>query len=155
MPTRFAPPGGERSADTMCSGQGWRSAAAPLCASAATLASTRPTVQDFSTQPDTESLFRAWARARCARRCLPSGPMVDSVLVRLGLDRWGWYLNQHHLVTDASSTVVLFREVADEYAVQISRGVARDESLRRTTQRSSRWRLPGCQCAHIGLGALA
>jgi amino acid adenylation domain-containing protein len=82
-------------------------------------------VQDFSAQPDTESLFRAWARARCARRLPANGPMVDSVLVRLAPDRWGWYLNQHHLVADASSTVVLFREVADEYAVQTSGGVAR------------------------------
>ena len=83
-------------------------------------------VQDFSRQPGTESLFLAWAHARCARALPVSGPLVDSVLVRLGPDRWGWYLNQHHLVTDAASTVALFREVADEYVVQISGGIARN-----------------------------
>ncbi len=37
------------------------------------------------------------------------------MLVRLGEGRTGWYLNQHHLVTDAWSTLLLYREVGAEY----------------------------------------
>lgn len=73
-------------------------------------------LEDFSGRPDPEGRFRAWARERCARVLPLGGALVDSVLVRLQADRFGWYLNQHHLVTDASSTVTLFRGVAAEYA---------------------------------------
>jgi amino acid adenylation domain-containing protein len=82
-------------------------------------------VDDFSAHADPETRFRVWARERCARVLPTNGPLVDSVLVRLRADLWGWYLNQHHLVTDAASTVALFREVADVYASAASSGVAR------------------------------
>ena len=65
-------------------------------------------------QPDEE--FRAWARDRCTHALALDGALVDSVLVKLADRRYGWYLNQHHAVTDASSTVLLFRQVAAEYA---------------------------------------
>ena len=81
-------------------------------------------VEDLSSHSDPETQFRAWARERCARVLPMGGPLVDSVLVRLRPDRWGWYLNQHHLVTDASATVALFRTVADAYGLQLSRGSA-------------------------------
>jgi amino acid adenylation domain-containing protein len=71
---------------------------------------------DFSERASPEDAFRAWARDRCARVLPLDGLLVDSVLVRLAEHRCGWYLNQHHLVTDATSTVLLFRKVAAEYA---------------------------------------
>lgn len=82
-------------------------------------------VEDFSGYPDAEIAFRVWARERCGRVLPTGGPLVDSVLIRLQPDRWGWYLNQHHLVTDAASTVALFREVADAYGAQLRGGAAR------------------------------
>jgi amino acid adenylation domain-containing protein len=73
------------------------------------------TVLDFEPRPDPEGEFRWWCQDRCARPLPLGGDLVDSVLVRLGKGRTGWYLNQHHLVTDAWSTLLLYRQVGAEY----------------------------------------
>ena len=72
--------------------------------------------QDFSERPDPDREFHAWAVERCGRFLPLDGELVDSVLVKLAPRRYGWYVNAHHLVTDASSTVLLFRHVTSEYA---------------------------------------
>ncbi|MEM7516815.1 MAG: AMP-binding protein, partial [Planctomycetota bacterium] len=59
--------------------------------------------------------FHAFCRERAGRRLALEGPLVDSVLVPLEGERTGWYLNQHHLVTDAWSTQILFRQVGESY----------------------------------------
>ena len=82
-------------------------------------------LDDRSAHADAEHQFLRWARERCARVFPPGGPLVESVLVRLRSDRWGWYLNQHHLVTDAAATVALFHEVAKAYGSQRSGGASR------------------------------
>ena len=74
------------------------------------------TFQDFSERPDPDREFDAWAVERCGRFMPLDGELVDSVLVKLAPLRYGWYVNAHHLVTDASSTVLLFRHVTSEYA---------------------------------------
>ena len=45
--------------------------------------------------------------------------LVEAVLARLGPQRWGFYLNQHHLITDAASTALLIRRLADEYTALV------------------------------------
>lgn len=44
-------------------------------------------------------------------RCL-----FDSALLQLDTDRYIWYFNQHHLVTDASSTALIYRAMANAYS---------------------------------------
>ena len=58
------------------------------------------TVQDFSTQPYTESLFRAWARGSARAACsLRAGRRWTACSSALGLDRRaGHFLNQHRSV---------------------------------------------------------
>ena len=73
------------------------------------------TLLDLASLGDPEEEFRRWCRQRCGRPLPLSGELVESVLVRLGEGRTGWYLNQHHLVTDAWSTRLLFRRVAAQY----------------------------------------
>ena len=73
------------------------------------------TVLDFGSRADPGEAFARWCVERCARPLPMDGPLVDSVLVRLGEDRTGWYLNHHHQVTDAWSTLLLFRRVGAEY----------------------------------------
>ncbi len=65
--------------------------------------------------PESVGAFHDWCRARAGRPLPLDGDLVDSVLVPLADGRTGWYLNQHHLVADAQSTVLLFREVAAQY----------------------------------------
>lgn len=62
-----------------------------------------------------DETFLSWARERSARPLDLRGPLVESVLVPLSGRRTGWYLNQHHLVTDAASTQLLFRLVGEQY----------------------------------------
>ena len=76
----------------------------------------RPTeVIEFDSRPDPDGEFRQWCRGRCAQPLPLGGDLVDSVLVRLGDGRTGWYLNQHHLVADAWSTHLLYGQVGAEY----------------------------------------
>jgi amino acid adenylation domain-containing protein len=72
-------------------------------------------VVEFPESADPEKEFLAWCRKRCARPLDLGGSLVDSVIVPLGSGRTGWYLNQHHLVADAWSTLLLYRRVGAEY----------------------------------------
>ena len=83
-------------------------------------------VLDLSTERDPEASFRAWAVRRAARPLALDGDLTDSVLVELGPDVSAWYLNLHHLITDAASTILVFRRVAAEYR-RLTIGEARDE----------------------------
>ena len=73
--------------------------------------------------------FLDWCRERCARPLALDGDLVDSVLVRLDDGRTGWFLNQHHLIADAWSTVLLFRQVAAQYEAALSADVPRPPAL--------------------------
>ncbi len=64
---------------------------------------------------DPVAAFRRWCQQRAARPLKLEKALIDSLLVDLGDGRTGWYLNQHHLITDAWSTVLLYRQVAAEY----------------------------------------
>ena len=44
----------------------------------------------------------------------------NSSLLRVGGDRWTWFLNQHHLATDAISGEVIHREMAKVYAALLA-----------------------------------
>ena len=72
-------------------------------------------VLDFTSRSEPLDEFKSWCHQRCAKALSLEGALIDSVLVRLGEGRTGWYLNQHHLITDAWSTQLLFREVGAEY----------------------------------------
>ena len=82
-----------------------------------TLAARGPSTEVIALDPgpDPGGAFRQWCRERCARPLPPGGELVDSVLVRLGDGRTGWYLNQHHVITDAWATQLLYRQVGAEY----------------------------------------
>ena len=73
--------------------------------------------------------FLDWCQERCTRPLALDGDLVDSVLVRLDDGRTGWYLNQHHLIADAWSTVLLFRQVAAQYEAALSADVPRPPAL--------------------------
>jgi amino acid adenylation domain-containing protein len=71
--------------------------------------------------------FERWCRDRCARPLDLSGELVDSVLVPLEGGHTGWYLNQHHLVTDAWSTELLVRRVGAAYLASVDGHTDRPE----------------------------
>ncbi|MHC1766650.1 MAG: amino acid adenylation domain-containing protein [Verrucomicrobiia bacterium] len=76
---------------------------------------------DFSKHHDPVAEFKRWAKSRCATLLPLDRALVDCALVKLTDSSYGWYLNQHHLVTDATSTVLLFQVVSATYQALISR----------------------------------
>ena len=70
---------------------------------------------DLSSADDPRAAFRTFCHERASRPLAPSGPLVECVLAKLGSGRSGWYLNQHHVVTDAWSTTLLFQRVGDVF----------------------------------------
>lgn len=65
--------------------------------------------------PDAVERFRAWANDRCQQQFKLQECLYDSVLVQLGPTEFRWFLNQHHLITDAWSVATVYRQVSDRY----------------------------------------
>ncbi|GGZ71027.1 non-ribosomal peptide synthetase [Algibacter mikhailovii] len=60
-----------------------------------------------------------WLQERSERIFDKSEQLFDSVLIKLSPDRFIWYLNLHHIITDASSTVILFDKLSEIYGCLI------------------------------------
>jgi len=72
-------------------------------------------VIDLSEERDPAAAATEWARERC-RVPLDIGQQTfDAALLRLAADRYGWYFNQHHIVTDAWSSALLFERMDQLY----------------------------------------
>ncbi len=83
-------------------------------------------VLDFRSMPEPVAAFQDWCRERASVPLGLEDQLVDSVLVELGKGRTGWYLNQHHLIADAWSTMLVYQQVASEYAALAHGSPARD-----------------------------
>ncbi|HSJ64048.1 MAG TPA: amino acid adenylation domain-containing protein [Gemmatimonadaceae bacterium] len=68
-----------------------------------------------------DARVRAILVDRTTRRLALDRPLFDACLVRRGADRWIWFLNQHHLITDAWSVGVLYRRIAARYVAERAR----------------------------------
>ncbi len=86
-------------------------------------------IVDLEPGDDARRTFGRWCRQRCARPLAVDEGLVDSMLVPLGNGGTGWYLNLHHLVADARSTVLLYRQVAAEYEALVASDVERPPAL--------------------------
>ncbi|MCP4644452.1 MAG: amino acid adenylation domain-containing protein, partial [bacterium] len=56
-----------------------------------------------------------WLTDRVRRSFDLTRPLFDSVLLKTGAEEFIWFFNQHHLITDAWSTGVLFRRLSALY----------------------------------------
>jgi Condensation domain/AMP-binding enzyme len=74
-----------------------------------------PDYLDFSGQPDPEAALRAWADARCRILFNLTERLFDAALIKLADSCYAWYLNLHHLVTDAWAISLIVRRVSDLY----------------------------------------
>ena len=57
----------------------------------------------------------AWAQKRCSVPLAVEARTYDSALLRLPGGRYAWYLNQHHVVTDAWAMALLFERMEQLY----------------------------------------
>jgi len=70
---------------------------------------------DFSQQPDKVSALSAWKKQRSQRQFDITKSSFDSVLIKITPEHFVWYLNQHHLITDAWGVTVQYRILSDFY----------------------------------------
>jgi len=75
-----------------------------------------PPTLDFSAEADPEEAAKNWCRTRAQRHIDLANTTYDSCLIKLRDDHWVWFLNQHHIATDAWSGALVFKAVADTYA---------------------------------------
>ncbi|GGG08733.1 hypothetical protein GCM10011344_06640 [Dokdonia pacifica] len=70
---------------------------------------------DFSNEEDPENSYNLWQQNRITKRFDIAACLVDSVLIKLHDSHYIWYINQHHLITDAWSNSLLFSKIAHYY----------------------------------------
>ena len=75
-----------------------------------------------------------WARERIAVPIDPTLCAYDSVLLRHHNDDWTWWLDLHHIVTDAAASALVFEVVGEVYAaIESDTPDAADAALGRVT----------------------
>lgn len=75
---------------------------------------------DFSNDPKPESAYQAWLQVRCQHPLDLRACLFDSALVKISNENFVWFFNQHHLITDASSTFLVFERLAEFYELAIA-----------------------------------
>ena len=72
-------------------------------------------VYDFTAEPAALERARDWMSHRASRPFAANAPLVDSALLQIGERRYIWYLNQHHIMTDAWSCRLLLNAMDEDY----------------------------------------
>ena len=84
---------------------------------------------DFSEDSDPDASAMVWAKQKARQTFDIEKITFDSALLKLADNRYAWYLNQHHLVTDAKSIEVLFRHLEELYALAESGAIGHTETI--------------------------
>jgi thioesterase domain-containing protein/acyl carrier protein len=81
------------------------------------------TFVDLSSEPDPAAALLAWQQQRVQRPLLLDRCLYDSALLKLNDTRFAWFLDQHHLITDASSFFLIANAVMQAYDVLLQGSV--------------------------------
>ena len=73
-------------------------------------------VLDFSDSDSPLIDAKAWCDARCQRMFDLESCLFETALLKLGDDSYGWYIGQHHLISDAWGATQLWRLLCEVYA---------------------------------------
>lgn len=84
---------------------------------------------DLSTSPDPQAALHAWVEECSAQLFDLETRLFDTALLKIAADRYVWYLNQHHLITDGWSTALVYRTMADLYARSLAGSLDEAPSL--------------------------
>ncbi|MEO1509412.1 MAG: condensation domain-containing protein [Cyanobacteria bacterium J06633_23] len=77
-------------------------------------------VIDFSTDIDPIQASQTWMQQRSTCLLNLQDCLFDSALLKLSSDRFIWYLNQHHLITDNWSVSLLYRRLQEYYGQSLA-----------------------------------
>lgn len=84
---------------------------------------------DFSNETDPDAAYRSWLDDCRVRLHDIGARLFDSALIKLGEARTVWYLNQHHLITDGWSFLLVYRRMAELYKQAIRGELAPPDNL--------------------------
>ena len=70
---------------------------------------------DWSMKPEKEALLQNWITDHAGLNFDLTKCAFESALIRMSYDRYIWYLNQHHLITDAWSVSIQYKALAENY----------------------------------------
>lgn len=70
---------------------------------------------DFSDTTDPRATYENWKKERIHKHFDVSECLLDSALIKLNATHYIWYINQHHLITDAWSNGILFSTMTQLY----------------------------------------
>ncbi len=71
---------------------------------------------DLSEEQDPSAALERWIAQRTKRIFDTSACLYDTAIVKMSDDHFVWYLNQHHLITDAWAVSVLYERMSAHYA---------------------------------------
>ena len=71
--------------------------------------------EDLSDKEDPDAYYQAWLDSRIVRNLDVSSCCYDTVLIKIDSDRYCWFINQHHLITDANGVAALYRRMSELY----------------------------------------
>ena len=71
---------------------------------------------DLRNETDPDAATRQWIDTHCEQKFSLEGLLFDSALLQVADDKFVWYLNQHHLITDAGSVSIIFARMSALYA---------------------------------------
>ena len=76
-------------------------------------------ILDWSNQPNPSRLLDDWVRTASQQLFDLEVSGFHSVLIKLGEERYVWYLNQHHLITDAWGVSVQYQTMVQLYEAAV------------------------------------
>ncbi|MGI9586494.1 MAG: amino acid adenylation domain-containing protein, partial [Acidimicrobiia bacterium] len=80
-------------------------------------------VIDFTGEADPEGAAMHWAEDRAKQPFDIEQATFDAALIKISDSCYAWFLNQHHVVTDARSVEVLFRQLEKLYLARRSESI--------------------------------
>ncbi|MHA4844096.1 amino acid adenylation domain-containing protein [Flavitalea antarctica] len=70
---------------------------------------------DFSKEKSSDEHFQTWLNARMKKIFELSKPLFDSVLIKMPENKFIWYFNQHHIISDASGVALQYKAFSKIY----------------------------------------
>ncbi|MFK7805122.1 MAG: amino acid adenylation domain-containing protein [Anaerolineae bacterium] len=74
---------------------------------------------DFSAAIDPDAAYENWVSERIKFVLDMTQQLFDTALIKLADDHWIWYLNQHHVITDAIATGLVYQATAEFYELAV------------------------------------
>ena len=83
---------------------------------------------DFSDVTDPAAAARDWIESQSGRVFDLSRPSFESVLIKIAEDKYQWYMNQHHILTDGWSLHLTYNQLTEFYRASLEGRLDRVEA---------------------------